>query len=622
MKNKVQAFGKFLSGMVMPNIGAFIAWGFLAALFIDTGWIPNEQLNSMVGPMLNYLLPILIASQGGKMVAGDRGRVIGAIAVIGCICGSDYTMLMGAMVIGPLAGFVIKKFDEAVDGKIPAGFEMLVNNFSVGLLGMLLAIIGYYGIGPVMSAILVVLSGGVTFLVNHSLLPLVSIFLEPAKVLFLNNAINHGVFTPIGANQVADMGKSVMYMLETNPGPGLGVLLAYWFFSKDKTTRDSAPGAVLIHFFGGIHEIYFPYILMNPQVIIAPIIGNMCAILFYTVTGAGLNGPAAPGSIIAFMMMTPRGQMLVSAAGVLIAGAVSFVIASPIIRRAGDKSLSDAQSQVASMKAESKGMAAPVASGAAKAPGEVKKVVFSCDAGMGSSAMGATKFRNRIKGVRPDLTVINTSVDNVPDDADIVVCQTILQDRARKSAPQAQLVTIGNFLADPALDALYNQLAVTSSASETPQQTAETETAAPAKEKSSLLVLEGIKLKQSANTKEEAIQAAGELLHKLGYVDADYIPAMQEREKLATTYMGMGIAIPHGTSQAKGTVKKSGIVVLQYPDGVPFGDEKANLVFGIAGVGDEHLEILSNICNALEEDDIMEALLTADDPNIVLEKLG
>ena len=227
MKNKVQAFGKFLSGMVMPNIGAFIAWGFLAALFIETGWIPNAQLNSMVGPILTYLLPILIASQGGKMVGGDRGRVIGAIAVIGCICGSEYTMLMGAMVMGPLAGWVIKKFDEAIDGHIPTGFEMLINNFSVGILGLILAILGYYGIGPVMSTILGVLAAGVELLINNSLLPLVSVFLEPAKVLFLNNAINHGVFTPLGSQQVEELGRSIMYMLEANPGPGLGVLLAY-----------------------------------------------------------------------------------------------------------------------------------------------------------------------------------------------------------------------------------------------------------------------------------------------------------------------------------------------------------------------------------------------------------
>lgn len=280
MKNKVQQFGKFLSAMVMPNIGALIAFGFLAALFIDTGWIPHKGFNSMVGPMLTYLIPILIASTGGRMIGGDRGRVVAAIAVVGAIVSNtEITMLMAAMVMGPLAGWCVKKFDQLMDGHMPAGFEMLINNFSAGIIGMLLAMAGYVVIGPVMSGILSVLSAGVTVLVEHNLLPLAAVFIEPAKILFLNNAINHGVFTPIATLQAAEMGKSIMYMLEANPGPGLGVLLAYLFFCKDKTTRDSAPGAVVIHLLGGIHEIYFPYVLMNPFVIIAPILGNMAAIL-------------------------------------------------------------------------------------------------------------------------------------------------------------------------------------------------------------------------------------------------------------------------------------------------------------------------------------------------------
>lgn len=622
MKNLVQKFGKFLSGMVMPNIGAFIAWGLITALFIADGWLPNENLASIQTPILKYLLPIMIAAQGGRMIGGDRGRVMGAIAVMGCIAGSDYTMLMGAMAIGPFAGFVIKKFDKAMEGHMPAGFEMLINNFSVGILGMIMAILGYYVVGPVMGAILAVLTAGVQVLVNASLLPLIAIFIEPAKVLFLNNAINQGVFTPIGITQAAETGKSIMYMLEPNPGPGLGVLLAYWMFSKDKMTKDSAPGAIIIHFFGGIHEIYFPYVLMNPFVIIAPIAGNICAILFYTITGCGLIGAASPGSILAFMAMSPRSQMLLTALGVVIAAGVSFVVASPIIKMSGAKSLEEAQGQVSSMKAESKGLAAVVSSAPVKSAGQVKKVVFACDAGMGSSAMGATKFRNRIKAMRPDLTVINTSVDNIPADCDIAVVQTILAERAVKSAPNSQLVTIGNFLADPALDALYIQL-TTGDEAVVEKQAENTEpvvpTAVPGKK---VMVAEGVKLNQTPVTKEEAIRAAGELLHKLGYVDESYIEAMQEREKLMTTYMGMGIAIPHGTTQAKGTVKKTGIVLLQYPDGVPFGDEKANLVFGIAGIGDEHLDLLAKICEALEDEEILEQMKTTKDKDWILKQLS
>lgn len=620
MKNSVQKFGKFLSAMVMPNIGALIAFGFLAALFIDTGWIPNKGFNSMVGPMLTYLIPILIASTGGRMIGGDRGRVVAAIAVIGAILSNtEITMLMAAMVMGPLAGFCVKKFDQLMEGRMPAGFEMLINNFSVGILGMLLAMLGYILIGPIMSGILAVLAAGVTFLVDHSLLPAAAVFIEPAKVLFLNNAINHGVFTPIATIQAADAGKSIMYMLEANPGPGLGVLLAYMLFCKDKATKDSAPGAVIIHLLGGIHEIYFPYILMNPFVIIAPILGNMAAILWYTITGAGLVGPASPGSIIAYLMMTPGSDMVKVVVGVLIAAGISFLVAAPIVKMAGGKSLEEAQSEMAARKAEAKGQ--PVVPGTIEKASDIKKIVFACDAGMGSSAMGATKFRNRIKGNRPDITVINTSVDNIPGDCDIAVVQTTLAERAKKSAPQAQLITIGNFLADPALDALYVQL------------TTGDQPAAPAGEntdivipdvpiKKNILIKEGIQLGQKPVSKEEAIQAAGELLEKLGYVDGSYVAAMQEREKLVTTYMGMGVAIPHGTTQAKGTVKKSGIVFFQYPEGVDFGEEKAQLVFGIAGVGDEHLDLLGKLCTLLEDEARLETLKTTDDAEWVLEQLA
>ena len=609
MKNAVQRFGKFLSSMVMPNIGAFIAWGFITALFIEKGWLPNAQLATLNGPMLNYLLPVLIAFQGGKLIGGDRGGVMGAIATIGVIVGApDYPMLMGAMVMGPLAGFVIKKFDQAMDGRMPAGFEMLINNFSIGIFGMLLAIVGYYAIGPFMSAVLVVLKGGVQVLVDHSLLPLAAIFIEPAKVLFLNNAINHGIFTPIGIEQAAEAGKSIMYMLEANPGPGLGLLLAYWAFSKDKATKDSAPGAIIIHFFGGIHEIYFPYILMNPLVIVGPIAGNICAILFYSITKAGLVGPSAPGSIIAFMSMSPKSSIVITALGVLIAAAVSFLVSSPIVKMAGSKSLEDAQKKTSDMKAESKGQAAEVLSGADVKADDIKKIVFACDAGMGSSAMGATKFRNRIKPLNLGITVTNTSVDNVPADADVVVCQYILQDRAVKSAPQARLVAIGNFLQDPNLDTFYAELEGRANGTSASAPAVEPEVKEEKKAKKAVLKKEGIKTGLKSVDKETAIRAAGQLLCDLGFANEDYIQAMVDRENMVSTYMGMGVAIPHGTSNAKETVKKSGIVVMQYPEGVDFGDEKAYLVIGIAGVGDEHLEILGNIVASLEDEELLETL--------------
>lgn len=616
MKNAVQKFGKFLSAMVMPNIGAFIAWGLITALFIEKGWFPNAKLATMVDPMLKYILPVLIGYQGGKLVAGERGGVIAVIAILGVICGSNEVMFMGAMAMGPFAGWVIKKFDKAVDGHIPAGFEMLVNNFSVGIIGMILAIIGYYLIGPVMTAILTVLTAGVDFLIGHSLLPLVSVFVEPAKVLFLNNAINHGIFTPIGGEQVQAAGKSIMYMIEANPGAGLGVLSAYWAFSKDKRTKDSAPGAIIIHFFGGIHEIYFPYVLMNPVVIIASIAGSACAVFYYSLFNIGLTGPASPGSIIAFLTMAPKGSTLMVLLGVVIAVVVSFLVAAPIIKMSNGKSLEEASDSVQSMKAASKGIA--------KKAGEIKKIVFACDAGMGSSAMGATKFRNRIKPLGLGITVINSSVDTVPADTDVVVCQEVLADRAAKSASNAQLVTIRNFLQDEAIDGLYDKLAESQGEGAAPDKEAAPEAEqviSETKAKPTVMVKEGIRLGQKSVSKEEAIEAAGNLLYELGYVEKDYIEAMQERERTVSTYLGMGVAIPHGTGDAKNKVKKTGIVLVQYPDGVDFGDEKAQLVFGIAGIGNEHLELLGKITQVIDSQENLDKLKTAGNVQDVLDML-
>lgn len=467
MKAKIQTFGRFLSGMVMPNIGAFIAWGLLTALFIEKGWFPNEQLSSIVSPMLTYVLPILIAYQGGKMVGGDRGALMGAIATIGVICGTEYTMFMGAMIMGPLAGLVIKKFDKAVDGHIPAGFEMIVNNFSVGILGLIMAVIGYYLIGPFMGVILGALSAGVNVLVTHGILPLVTVFVEPAKILFLNNAINHGIFSPLGAEQIAESGKSVFYMIESNPGAGAGILLAYMFFSKDRKTKDSAPGALIIHLFGGIHEIYFPYVLMNPLLLLAAIGGSLAAMTYYTIFDLGLSGPASPGSIIAYFLLAPKGSTLAVLLGVVIAAAVSFVIAIPIIRLTGNKneeSLEDASAKMKDMKAASKGEAVSVSveeteqQTAAIPAEEIKHIVFACDAGMGSSAMGASVLKKKLQKAGLDIEVTHASVSSIPPEAQIVVTHQDLKERAMKSAPQARLVTITNFMTAPEYDELVESL--------------------------------------------------------------------------------------------------------------------------------------------------------------------
>jgi PTS system mannitol-specific IIC component len=458
-KSAVQSVGQKLSAMVMPNLGAFIAWGLITAFFIATGWTPNERLATMVDPMLKWLLPLLIGYTGGKMVYGVRGGVVGAIATAGVIIGANIPMFLGAMAAGPLGGWIIKKFDDLFAEKVPAGFEMLVNNFSAGILGGILAIICFFIIGPVAEAITNAFGAAVGWLVGKGLLPLASIIVEPAKILFLNNAINHGVFTPLGTEQAMQTGKSIYFMIESNPGPGLGILLAYCLAGKG-SAKASAPGAIIIHFFGGIHEIYFPYGLMNPILIIQMIAGGFTGVLIESLLGGGLIAPASPGSIIAEMIMTPRGAYFANIAGIVLAAAVSFVLNFVFLKMFGkdDASLDAAIAAKNKMKAESKGQTVAASSMAAPVPGNVKKIVFACDAGMGSSAMGATKLKKKIREAGLDIVVEHASVSEVPQDADIIVCHKDLSERAAGSCPSAKLVTITDFLNAPEYTQLVEDL--------------------------------------------------------------------------------------------------------------------------------------------------------------------
>ena len=326
----IQRIGGFLAGMIMPNIAAFIAWGLITALFIPTGWWPNEQLATLVGPMILSLLPILIGYTGGRLVHGQRGAVVGAVATMGVVVGTDIPMFLGAMIIGPLAAWILKQIDGVVQQRTRSGFEMLVDNFSAGILGVVMAILGLLAVGPVVETLANAAGEGVDFLVNSGLLPLVSIIVEPAKVLFLNNAINHGVLGPLGVTQALENGKSILFMIETNPGPGLGILLAYLLFGP-RSMRPSAPGAIIIHFFGGIHEIYFPYVLMNPRLILAAIVGGASGVFTAVVTGAGLVATPAPGSIFAYLAVTPRDGYFGVLLAILVATSVSFGVASMLL---------------------------------------------------------------------------------------------------------------------------------------------------------------------------------------------------------------------------------------------------------------------------------------------------
>jgi len=462
---RVQRFGGYLAGMIMPNIGAFIAWGLITALFIPDGWLPNESLAALVGPTITYLLPILIGYTGGRMVHGQRGAVIGALATMGAVISAEIPMFLGAMIMGPLAAFILKKFDKAIDGKTPSGFEMLVDNFSLGIIGSVMAVLGALGIGPVVGVLVNWLGSGVGWLVNNSLLPLASVFIEPAKVLFLNNAINHGVLSPLGAAESQELGKSILFMLESNPGPGLGILLAFVFFGPKKL-RGATWGSVVIHFFGGIHEIYFPYILMKPRMILAAIAGGMAGITTALILGAGLVAPASPGSIIAYTLVAPRGGLLPVYAAVLAAAAVSFIVAAVLFGFGRGKDVADDVALPAAhqevVKESSGTTTSPVASTTTATVtrsilgSDVKLLIIACDAGMGSSVMVAGAMKKKLAPL--GVTVVHSPVNDIPSDADLIMTQSGLAPRVRAVAPDTVIVTFEQFVGDPAFARVQNAI--------------------------------------------------------------------------------------------------------------------------------------------------------------------
>ncbi|WP_436953427.1 PTS mannitol transporter subunit IICB [Staphylococcus shinii] len=497
---KVQAFGSFLSSMIMPNIGAFIAWGFIAAIFIDGGWWPNKDLSQLAGPMISYLIPLLIAYSGGRLLHEMRGGIIAAVATMGVIVAlPDTPMLLGAMIMGPLVGWLMKKTDEFIQPRTPQGFEMLFNNFSAGILGFIMTIVGFKILAPIMEFIMHILSLAVEALVHAHLLPLVSIIVEPAKIVFLNNAINHGVFTPLGADQASSAGQSILYTIESNPGPGLGILVAYMIFGTG-TAKATSYGAGIIHFLGGIHEIYFPYVLMRPLLFVAVILGGMTGVATYSLLDFGFKSPASPGSFIVYMLNAPKGEFLHMVIGVLLAALVSFIVAAIILKftkepeedlEAATEKMEASKGKKSSVSSKLKGNEDNKATTAASSAGattaasdnedvqseeelldnydtenvdahdysKVNHVIFACDAGMGSSAMGASMLRNKFKKANiQDVDVTNTAINQLPSDAQLVITQKKLTDRAIKQVPNAIHISVDNFLNSPRYDELLENL--------------------------------------------------------------------------------------------------------------------------------------------------------------------
>ncbi|WP_121252417.1 PTS mannitol transporter subunit IICBA [Nocardioides ferulae] len=614
----VQRFGTFLSNMVMPNIGAFIAWGLITALFIEKGWITgltdawdgadswvaeiggwgDYAGGGIVGPMITYLLPILIGYTGGKMIYETRGGVVGALATFGVIAGTEIPMFMGAMIMGPLGGWSMKKIDAIWDGKIKPGFEMLVNNFAAGIWGLLLATFGFFAMSPILTRISNGAGDAVKWLVENDLLPFTSVLIEPAKVLFLNNAINHGVLTPLGTNEAFENGKSILFLLEANPAAGLGLLLAYSLFGKG-LAKASAPGAALIHAIGGIHEIYFPYVLMKPKLIVAMIAGGMTQVFVNVVFDSGLRAPAAPGSVIAVYAQTPGNSVLGVTLSMLAGAAVTFVVAAFLLKidktEEADDELVGATAHMEALKGKSS-VATAALLGTAGQQGAITNIVFACDAGMGSSAMGASVLRKKIRDAGyADVSVVNKAIANLTSDADLVVSHQDLTDRARLKTPDAVHVSVDNFMASPRYDEIVELLGRTNGRAGA--AVAEEEAAGSG----TLLAEESVVLSGRAATRDEAITEAGRLLVDVGAVSDAYVDAMHERERSVSTAMGNLLAIPHGTNEAKGSIHRTALSFVRYGAPLDWNGKEVRFVIGIAGTGNDHLALLGRIARVFAD---------------------
>ena len=609
--DKIRKFGGYMSGMVMPNLGAFVGWGLLAALFIPTGWIPNERLNEMVSPILNYLLPLLIGYTAGYNIHGQRGGVIGAFTTMGVIVGSDVTMFSGAMIMGPLSSWLLKKFDKAVEGKVKPGFEMFVNNFSLGILGFALAIAGYFVIGPIVNAIIAVLTAGINFLIQKRLIPFLSVFMYPAQVLFLNNAVNHGIISPIAYAQAAETGKSLMFLLDSNCGPLLGTLCSIALFGKGKA-KETAPMAMFIAGIAGIGEVYFPFVLANPIMIFATMGGLATSLFLLVVLGGGLAGMPSPGSLINIALMTPKDAVFANIVAIAAGFCVALLIGSFLLKTIGSPEEADLSVAGIDLGAEhnvpTAGKTEESSSGIADTGTLIKYIVVACDSGMGSSAMGASVLKNRLrKEGYGDNEVVNAPANHIDPKADMVITLEGLLERAKMSVGNEGKIflPINNFLKESDYDEALKII----------QRQNEGENVKP------ILTEDNIQLSAKVKTKEEAIRRVGEILVQNGYTTPVYIAHMQEREKRFSVYIGNHLAIPHGIESSAHEIYTSGLAVLQVPDGVEFDGNIAYIVIGIAGKNGTHLNMLSNIALICADEENIEKMRNADTKKEIMDIL-
>ncbi|HBC4196449.1 TPA: PTS transporter subunit EIIC [Enterococcus faecalis] len=429
----LRRFGHRLSGMIMPNLSIFIAWSLLSLVAGYTTGNLRLALSEVETIMIRVVLPILIGFTGGKMFEEQRGGVVAAIATVGVIVSTDVPQLFGAMFIGPLAGYTFAKIEQILLPKVKEGYEMLTKNFLAGIVGGLLCCFGILVVAPAVESASFWLYQFSSWLIEANLLPLVHVFLEPLKVLFFNNAINHGLLTPLGLEGASQTGQSILFLLETNPGPGVGVLVAFLLFGS-VGQRKTAGGATMIQLIGGIHEIYFPFVLMDPRLFLAVIAGGMSGTLVFQIFNVGLSAPASPGSLVAILANAPTDARLAVFSGIFVSFLCSFAIASLLLKR------QRGIEPVSMIKMKEEDQVETVTP-------NYQQILFVCDAGMGSSAMGASLLSRQLKAVDLEMPVTYKSVHQMKwQPKTLVVIQAELKQLAQKYVPEKDMVSVQNFL--------------------------------------------------------------------------------------------------------------------------------------------------------------------------------
>ncbi|RBW68503.1 PTS sugar transporter subunit IIA [Bacillus taeanensis] len=599
--------GRFISRMVFKNMVVLILLGAIRVGFGSIGWSPNEDIYQIAVLMVHYFIPVLFAYTAGQMIGKHRGGVAAAIVMFVIVTqnSTEMPLILPSLVIGPIVGYSIKKISEWLEGKIPTGFELLLNNIIDSLVACLFIFIGIYWINAVFIETMHLVLRMLEFLTESGYIPLIALIIEPGKALFFNSVINHGILEPLGIQQAYEHGKSVLFLLETNPGPGFGLLLGCYFYLNSKE-KGNVKAALPVHVLGGIHEVYFPYALMKPLLIIPLILGGITGNLIFYLFDAGLAATPSPGSIILLLAMAAKGSHAAVAAGFLASTIVSFC-GTALVLSYDKKRRGKNQSEV-----QNDDTLTPTSASAKEKKMEVKNIIFACDAGMGSSAMGAAALQKRLKQEGLNIMIDNLSVDDIPDDADIVISNIRLTERAQACAPQAEHISITSFLDRSFYEELISRLKA--------QQDGDSNKARPQIDIFRNLNKENILLNMKAKDKWEAIEQVGNVLAKRGNVSIDYIDEMKQREQAFSTYLGNGVAIPHGIDSKSNRIKKAGIVIAQYPDGIAFSDtQKAYIVIAIAGKGDNQLSTLSRLAEIVEQKDKVNQLIHAENEEEVVE---